>query len=228
MSKTQMKSETITINQFNYLISSLKDNQQFDDQDTEARDLGISSATWPLFGVVWPTSIVMALQVYSLALEGKRVLEIGCGIGLCSIVLHRMGIDITASDYHPRTQGFLDRNTRNNGLSPIKYQTGNWETENPLLGRFDVVIGSDILYQPNHAQQVSGFIDRHTNDDVQVMIGDPDRQNRAVFTRRMAALGFRHQSVKFDRELAETGRCKGRILHFQRKSRLPDQSLAST
>ena len=223
-----MKNETITINQFDYLISSLKDNQQFDDQDTEARDLGISSATWPLFGIVWPTSIVMALQVYSLALKGKRVLEIGCGIGLCSIVLHRMGIDITASDYHPRTQGFLDKNTRNNGLSPIKYQTGNWETENPLLGRFDVVIGSDILYQPDHAQQVSDFIDRHTNDDVQVMIGDPDRRNRAVFTRRMTALGFSHQSVKFDRELAEKGRCKGRILHFQRKSRLPDQPLAST
>ena len=75
-----MKNETITINQFDYLISSLKDNQQFDDQDTEARDLGISSATWPLFGIVWPTSLVMALQVYSLALKGKRVLEIGCDV----------------------------------------------------------------------------------------------------------------------------------------------------
>lgn len=228
MSKAQMKSEMITINQFNYLITSLKDNQQFDDQDTEARDLGISSATWPLFGIVWPTSIVMALQVYSLALKGKRVLEIGCGIGLCSIVLHRMGIDITASDYHPRTQGFLNKNTRDNGLSPIKYQTGNWETENPLLGRFDVIIGSDILYQPDHAQQVSDFIDRHTNDDSQVMIGDPDRQNRAVFTHRMAALGFSHQFAKFDKALSGKGRCKGRILHFQRKSILSDQPVAST
>jgi predicted nicotinamide N-methyase len=228
MSKPQMKSETIAINQIDYLISSLKDNQQFDEQDTAASALGISSATWPLFGVVWPTSIVMALQVYSRALQGKRVLEIGCGIGLCSIVLHRMGVDITASDYHPRTREFLDRNIRDNGLSPIKYQTGNWETENPLLGRFDVIIGSDILYQPDHVQQVSGFIDRHTNDDVQVMIGDPGRRNRAGFTRGMIALGFSHRSEKFDMELADSSRCKGHILHFKRKTEPSDHSAAST
>ena len=177
MSDVQLKTETFIIGKDSYSIRSLKDNQQFDDHDESAVALGISSATWPLFGNVWPTSIVMALRVSELELDGKRVLEIGCGIGLCSIVLHRKGVDITASDYHPQTQDFLNRNIVGNGLSPIKYQAGNWETENPQLGKFDVVIGSDILYQPAHAQQVSRFIDLHSNDGAQVMIGDPGRKN---------------------------------------------------
>lgn len=43
------------------------------------------------------------------------MLEIGCGLGLSSIVLHQMGMDITASDYHPLAKEFLDRSkfTRN-------------------------------------------------------------------------------------------------------------------
>lgn len=217
MNSVELKSETIRINEFDYLISSLKDAQQFDEQDQEAVALGISSATWSLFGVVWPTSVVMALNVHKCRMEGKRVLEIGCGIGLCSIVLHRMGIDITASDYHPRTRSFLDKNVLGNGLLPIKYQTGNWETENKELGRFDYVIGSDILYQPAHAKLVSQFIDRHANDNVEVMIGDPGRENRARFTHEMIDLGYSHQFENFDQQLEGGQRCKGRLLHYQRR-----------
>ena len=216
MSDVQLKTETFIIGKDSYSIRSLKDNQQFDDHDESAVALGISSATWPLFGNVWPTSIVMALRVSELELDGKRVLEIGCGIGLCSIVLHRKGVDITASDYHPQTQDFLNRNIVGNGLSPIKYQAGNWETENPQLGKFDVVIGSDILYQPAHAQQVSRFIDLHSNDGAQVMIGDPGRENRARFTKCMIALGYTHHFVNFDEQVNQKTRCKGRILRYQR------------
>ena len=218
MSNIELKHETIQINNFPYLICSLKNNQQYDDEDHESIALGISSATWPLFGIVWPTSIVMALSIHKTDMAEKRVLEIGCGIGLCSIVLHQLGVDITASDYHPQTQGFLDRNILDNGLKPIKYQTGNWETENRDLGRFDIIIGSDILYQPAHVKDVSHFIDRHSNDGVQVMIGDPGRSNRAKFTHEMIALGYTHEYENFDQNINDSQRCKGRILHFHRGS----------
>lgn len=216
MNSIELKSEIITINDFEYSISSLKDRQQFDAQDHEAIALGISSATWSLFGVIWPTSVIMALNVHKYRMAGKRVLEIGCGLGLCSIVLHRMGIDITASDYHPRTRSFLDKNVLSNGLLPIKYQTGNWETENQELGKFDYVIGSDVLYQPAHAGHVSRFINRHANDNVEVMIGDPGRENRARFTREMVDLGYSHRFENFDEQLDGGQRCRGRLLHYRR------------
>jgi len=213
----QLKREIITISLVDYQICSLFDNQQYDEDDVEATRLGITSATWSLFGVVWPASQVLATQVSVAALAGKRVLEIGCGIGLASIVLHKMGVDITASDYHPRAQEFLNRNVMDNGLAPIKFQLIDFEQKNPLLGKFDLIIASDVLYQPQQAQNLSRFISAHSSDDVEVIVVDPGRSNRAKFTHHMIALGYSHQFTNFNQQLSDKVHCKGRILHYQRQ-----------
>ena len=211
-----LKHETITINDIPFLIRTLKDRQQFSDPEQLAEALGISSATWALFGVVWPSSRVLAAHVCTMQLEGKRILEIGCGIGLSSIVLHQSGYNITASDYHPLARAFLDENVLANNLSPIHYHTGNWETANLLLGQYDLIIGSDVLYEPAHAANVSRFIDSHSGNNVDVIIVDPGRGNRAAFTKHMIALGYTHHFEQFDVRAPEKHPCKGRILHYQR------------
>ena len=216
MNKLKLKYEIIIFNQISYLILSLQDRQQYHDHDNAASDLGISSATWPLFGVIWPSSVILASTVSQMPLEGKRVLEIGCGIGLSSLVLHGMGINITASDYHPLAKTFLDKNIVNNELQPIEYQTGNWEKQNPQLGIYDLIIGSDVLYEPNHAKNVSQFIDQHSSPDVEVIIVDPDRSNHSHFTRNMAGLGYTHHYEKFNMMDLDRKSCKGRILYYQR------------
>lgn len=212
----QVKHETITINENDYLIRSLKDRQQFYDHKQRAAALGISSATWSLFGVVWPASQILAATVSMIELDGKRVLEIGCGIALSSLVLHKMKVDITASDYHPLAREFLDQNVLTNNLSPIKFQIGNWEAENPLLGEYDLIIGSDVLYEPAHPEFVSSFIHRHSNTDVDVIIVDPNRGNRAKFTNKMLALGYTHHYEPFNVQAPDEASCKGRILHYRR------------
>lgn len=216
MKNLKLKYETITVDHTDYHIRSLKDRQQYDDQEQRAAALGISSASWPLFGVVWPASQILANTMSLLELKDKRVLEIGCGIGLTSIVLHKMGVDITASDYHPLAKEFLDQNVLNNQLLPIKFKTGNWETENPLLGEFDLIIGSDVLYEPAHVDLVSTFIDCHSDVDVEVIIVDPDRGNRAKFTKKMLALGYDHSFSRFNVQGPFNAKCKGRVLHYQR------------
>ena len=193
-----LKHETIAVNNIDYSIRSLKDRQQFYDYQERAEALGISSATWSLFGVVWPASRVLAATVSLLTLDDRRILEIGCGIALSSIVLHKMGFNITASDYHPLAKEFLDSNISSNDFAPIKFETGNWEAENPLLGEFDLIIGSDVLYEPAHSESVSRFIDIHSSNNVDVIIVDPNRGNRAKFTKNMIALGYTHHFERID------------------------------
>jgi 2-polyprenyl-3-methyl-5-hydroxy-6-metoxy-1,4-benzoquinol methylase len=217
MRNYRLKREIITICLVDYQICSLFDRLQFDEDDREAMALGITSATWSLFGVVWPASRILAAEVSVANLAGKRVLEIGCGIGLASIVLHKMGADITASDYHPRAKEFLDRNVLDNGLSPIKFQAIDFEQENPLLGKFDLIIASDVLYQPHHAENLARLIAAHSSDDVEVIVVDPGRENRARFTHNMDALGYSHQFSNFNQQLSPSLRCKGRILHYRRQ-----------
>lgn len=217
MQNYKTRHETVSINQINYNIRSLKDKQQFSDDNKKAEALGISSATWPLFGVLWPSSRVLAATVCLFELEDKRVLEIGCGLGLSSIVLHKMGVDITASDYHPLASEFLQKNVYINHLDPIKYLEGNWETENLLLGKFDLIIGSDVLYEPEHVNNVSQFINSHSSLSVDVIIVDPNRGNRSKFTQAMKALGYSHYYEKFDIADTASTRCSGRVLHFKRR-----------
>ena len=111
----------------------------------------------------------------------KRILEIGCGIGLPSLVVKRLGGDITASDYHPLAQSFLLENTALNSLAPIRFRTGNWSTPNQNLGKFDLIIGSDILYEHQHVELISSFIDHHASSRVNIVIVDPGRGSHRAF-----------------------------------------------
>ena len=67
-------------------------------------------------------------------IEGKRILELGCGLGLASLVLHRRGGDVTASDNLPLVGAFLRENLRLNDLPAMKYETGNWSLVNSSWG----------------------------------------------------------------------------------------------
>ena len=81
-----------------YRIRSLVDIAQFADPDGNAHRVGISSSQWILFGHVWPCSRMLAHAMTCHDVSGRRILEVGCGLGLASLVLRERGADITASD----------------------------------------------------------------------------------------------------------------------------------
>ena len=215
----QVKVETLAIGGDDYTIRSLLDRQQYSDPLGAAELAGISPAAWPLFGQVWPSARILAVAMLSFDIAGKRILEIGSGLALASLVLHRRKGDITASDCHPLAEAFLLENLRLNELPPLKYATGNWLRSDAALGRFDLIIGSDVLYDREQPDVLSGFIDRHSCTEVEVLILDPDRGNRAPFCRKMSALGYAHTETKAACR-QETGEAyKGRFLNFRRDCR---------
>lgn len=209
----KLKFETVSGSGADLQIRSLLDRQQFHDPDGLAEAQGISSAAWPLFGMLWPSGHVLANVMQTFELEGKRILELGCGLALASLVIHRRGGNITASDCHPLTAAFLLENLKLNHLPAMKYQIGNWSRENPLLTRFDLIIGSDVLYDRDQPQALSQFINLHTNPGAEVLIVDPDRGNRASFTRKMNVLGYSHTEMRIG-ILPEGGAYKGRVLRY--------------
>ncbi len=107
-------------------IRSLLDRQQFVDPLGDAAEAGRSPATWPLSGQGWPSAQKLADLVQVWELDSSRVLEIGCGLGLASMVIHRRHGDATASDCHPLTEAILQANLLLNQLPAMKYITGNW------------------------------------------------------------------------------------------------------
>ena len=64
-----------------YQIRTLRDRRQFSDQDGCAERAGISSASWPIFGIVWPAGLALAEEMSRFPVEGRHILEVGCGDG---------------------------------------------------------------------------------------------------------------------------------------------------
>jgi ETFB lysine methyltransferase len=214
----EVKFETIVGTGADLQLRSLLDRRQYHDPSAEAEKLDISPAQWPLFGLLWPSARVLAQAMHSFELRGKRILEIGCGLALASLMVHRRGGDITASDCHPLAAAFLLENLRLNQLPAMKYQTGHWSRANPQLGLFDLIIGSDVLYDRGQPEAVSRFIDRHSAPAVEVLIADPDRGNQAGFNRLMGLLGYSHTEARVPSLPGNAGPYKGRLHDYRRSA----------
>lgn len=210
------KHETHLLGDSHFHIRSLLDKMQYADPDGAAEAAGISSAAWPLFGLVWPSARILANAMQTQDLTNKRVLEIGCGLGLASMVIHRRAGDVTASDCHPLSDLFLQENMRLNGLPPIKYHTGHWERENLGLGLFNLIIASDVLYERQQPDTLSGFIDLHSSPQVDVIVLDPDRGNRNGFCRKMQERGYVLDMQRANLHQNTGEAYKGHFLNFRR------------
>lgn len=214
-------------------IRSLLDRQQYSDPLGAALALGISSATWPLFGLLWPSGRMLAERLGRRSVGTERILEVGCGLGLASLVAHRRGADITASDHHPLAGDFMAHNAALNTLRPLPYRHGDWAAEQQdhaldsegdrslVNGRFDLIVGADLLYDRDASSQLAPFIAAHAKPFAEVWIIDPDRGNRGAFHRGMDAAGFQRREERLDRvESATHAAYKGRLLTYWRGERL--------
>jgi predicted nicotinamide N-methyase len=172
-------------------VRTLRDRNQFDDS-SDAGALGVSEALWPLFGVVWDSGQVLARLMATHPVSGLRVLEVGCGIGLASLVLNHRDADITATDANPDAERFLARNVALNEGRPIPFVRTGWADAVSELGCFDLIIGSDLLYDRADVEALATFIDQHAKADCEIIVVDPGRGLQARFSRAMVARGYDH------------------------------------
>ena len=200
-----------------YRLRVLSDRQQFADPDDRAGRLGISSAQWSLFGQLWPSGRILAQAMLAFDIDGKRILELGCGIGLASLVLQRRGASIVASDMHPQAEPFLAYNAALNGLPAVHYRQLDWDELLPTLGTFDVIIASDVLYERGQAERLSRVVARHAMPCAEVLVTDPGRGSGGRFTREMRALGFSLTRISSPIDDEDPPPHHGELMHFRRE-----------
>ncbi len=191
MRDVRIRYTTLEIGDMDIHIRMLRDTLQFHDNDGVAKKLGISSAAWPMFGVIWPSGRVLAHLMLDYHVEGKRILEVGCGIALASLVLNQRSADITATDHHPETEGFLVYNADLNNSKTIPFVRTGWGNfTGDELGTFDLIIGSDLLYEDENVDLLAAFINQHGRRSCSVVIVDPGRGLHTKFSKTMVSLGY--------------------------------------
>ncbi|WP_075179058.1 class I SAM-dependent methyltransferase [Neptunomonas phycophila] len=216
MSSPRVKYQTIEFDNTDIHVRSLRDNQEFSDDDGIAEALGISSASWPLFGVLWDSGLVLAHQINTREFVGKRILEVGCGLALASLLLNHRKADITVTDYHPEVGAFLDVNTELNGDPNIPFYRVGWADAANDMGKFDIIIGSDLLYEAEHIELLAAFLNQHASEQCEIILIDPGRGNHAKFSKRMTHLGWVHTQARPIECDYTVKPFKGQVLNYQR------------
>lgn len=204
MASLRVRYQTLEFGKTDIHLRTLRDTQEFADDDGAAEAVGISSANWSIFGVVWPSAKVLAHLMIDFEIKGKRILEVGCGIGLASLVLNSRSADITATDYNPSAGEFLRENVALNHGDAIPFMRTHWADPKTDMGKFDVIVGSDLLYDHWQVEQLSAFIDQHANLTCTVLIIDPGRRHYHRFSEAMVSLGYTCQHNKLT-QTAEAG-----------------------
>lgn len=216
MTNLRLCYQTVEFGKIDIHMCTLRNKQEFHDPTGAAEKLGICSASWPLFGVIWPSSLVLAHFICDYKTDSKRILEVGCGMALSSMLLNKQHADITATDYHPEAQTFLNRNSLLNDDESIAFERANWADKNDSLGLFDLIIGSDILYEDHHIELLANFIEQHSKPSCEVIIVDPGRGRKNKLSNQMKSFGFTSAQQKPSHTDYLAKEFKGHILTYAR------------
>ena len=144
----------------------------------------------PYYASLWPSAHALADVLWDRRnqLAGQRVLELGCGLGLPSITAARLGAAVTASDFHADAGPWCLANAAANGVA-LTFQACDWNTP-PDWPPFDVVIGSDLIYERRHIPALAACIGKLCAPDGLALIADPGRDGLAQLTAAMQAVGW--------------------------------------
>lgn len=180
--------EMVTIRDLDESIDILCDHFGEADQDQS-----LAEEHCPYFGVMWEAGIGLSQSLTRDMCEGKKILEIGCGLALPSFVATRFGGNVITTDFHADVPVFLEINQQKNNIN-FNYQVMNWRNEiertKTSLGLFDLVIGSDILYESQHADQVAEALIAFLKPGGKILLSDPGRAYVQKFISAMQKLGY--------------------------------------
>jgi predicted nicotinamide N-methyase len=80
---------------------------------------------------------------------GLEVVELGCGLGLPSLVAAARGAHVTATDWAIGAVDLLKSNSGRNGLE-LTVELRDWRE--PWPARFDLALAADVLYERRNVE----------------------------------------------------------------------------
>jgi len=130
----------------------------------------------PYWAELWPAATALAEALPDV--RGVRVVELGCGLGLTSLVAAGKGADVTATDWAPDAIELLRENAKRNGLQ-LRAEVRDWRE--PWDETFDLALPPDVLYEHRN---VEPLLDRVRELAPEALVGLAGRPYEAEFLRR--------------------------------------------
>jgi predicted nicotinamide N-methyase len=181
------------------------------DEDAYARDERL-----PYWAELWPSGQVLAEELALRHLAGARVLELGCGLGLPSLVAAGRGARVTATDWYTEALNYARRNAAEAGLE-IDTALLDWFRPAPELlaaAPFDLVIGADVLYEDRNGEALEALLPRLVAPTGEALVTDPRRPNAATLLKPLRARGWEVTTREVEHRMRPDE--SGPIVHLHR------------
>lgn len=166
----------------------------------------------PYWADLWPSAIALAGHLAATGVRGVRAIELGCGVGLPSVVALRHGAEVLATDHYRAALDFAAYNARINTGRELATSLLDWHSPRVCgIGRFGLVMAADVLYERRHVEALARLVPRLLEPGGEAVIADPGREGGAAFLAAMERVGFRVRSVR--RGVLQGGREVGILVH---------------
>ena len=157
----------------------------------------------PYWAQLWPSGQVLAEAVLTTdTLAGRRVLELGCGLGLTAAAALVTGADLLAVDCEPDALAFAAYNVRALAGAALVTKLGNWRGPDPcawLEPPYDVVLAADVLYERRDVKPLAALVPRLLAAGGWLWLAEPRREAGGRFVALLREAGWRDsvESVPF-------------------------------
>jgi predicted nicotinamide N-methyase len=122
----------------------------------------------PYWAELWPAGLALARALPS-RLDGVRVVELGCGLGVPALVAAARSAQVTATDWASEAIDLLRVNAARNGLA-LEARIVDWRH---LDGDFDLALAADVLYEHRNIEPLLAALPRLAPEALVGLAGRP-------------------------------------------------------
>lgn len=143
----------------------------------------------PYWAYVWPASLKMVASILRHAWpENGEVLELGCGIGLAGMAGLACGLNVTFSDYEPKSVDLCLFNAERSGYAKAKGLVIDWRQ--PPDVEFPIIWGCELLYEDRNHEPLIELVRRMLSPNGTAWFVDGGRAKAERFVKLVEKAGF--------------------------------------
>lgn len=144
----------------------------------------------PYWAELWPSALALSqyLVASKINFEGKKILEIGAGLGLPSIVAAKLGASVCVSDYLSEAVNFSSKNFEKNNLK-ADFQILDWRTPDKSFAA-DIVLAADVAYEKRMFEYLPLAFKTFCKPNGTIYLSEPNRGLAQYFLQDLHNQGF--------------------------------------